>query len=312
LLIVALRLGRRWRPLLWATLVGLGGVISLLTIGLAGAVTFGILFGEDLFGIVRLLTWSLFLKVPAFLAGVGALALRRSPAAALGCWAVTLLLGLVALDVFVIEPRWLQVSTLELPSHKIEAPIRVVVLADLQTDRPGRYERRALEVAMAHQPDLILFAGDYIQLGRRSRGYEDELAALRAMLAELGLQAPLGAYAVGGNVDRPGAWPQVFAGLPVTTMEQTAGVDLGPVVVTGLSYRDASDVNLSVATPDAFHIVLGHTPNFSLGQVDADLLVSGKPLGFQKTPKVGEGGCSCLSSGRCSGSRPSREAGLPA
>lgn len=287
-LIVALRLGRRWRPLSWAAFVGLGGVLSLLTIGLASAVTFGIVLGEDLFGIVRLLTWSLFLHVPAFLVGAGVLARRRSPAAALGCWAVALLLGLVALDAFIIEPRRLEVSTLEIPSDKIEAPIRVVVLADIQTDRLGRYERRALQSAMVHQPDLILFAGDYIQLGRRSRGYEEEFAALRDVLAEVGVSAPLGAYAVSGNVDRPGVWPQAFDGLPVTTMEQTARADLGSVVVTGLSYRDASDIHLRVAAQDVFHIVLGHTPNFSLGQVDADLLIAGHTHGGQvRLPFIG-------------------------
>ncbi len=293
-LIVALQLGRRWRPLSWAAFVGLGGVLSLLTIGLAGAVTFGIFLGEDLFGIVRLLTWSLFLHVPAFLVGAGVLAWRRSPATALGYWAVVVVLGLVALDAFIIEPRRLQVSTLEIPSGKIAAPIRVVVLADIQTDRPGPYERRVLERAMAHQPDLLLLAGDYIQLGGRSRGYEEELAALRDLLVDVGLQAPLGAYAVGGNVDRPGIWPQAFApqtasaGLPVTTMEQTTQVDLGPVVVTGLSYWDASDVSLTVGGQDAFHIVLGHTPNFSLGQVNADLLIAGHTHGGQvRLPFIG-------------------------
>ena len=287
-LVAGASLRRRLSPWPWAVLVGGGGVLLLLVAGMVGAVGLGIVLAEDLFGMVRLLTWSLFLVVPVFLVGLGVLALQRSPTVSYGCWALVLLMGLIALDAFVMEPQWLQVSIHEIASGKIAAPARVVVLADIQTDRPGRYERRALERAMAHQPDLLLFAGDYIQLGRRSRAYEDELAALRGLLADVGLQAPLGAYAVGGNVDRPGVWPQAFTGLPVTTMEQTAQVDLGPVVVTGLSYRDASDAHLTVGGQETFHIVLGHTPNFSLGKIDADLLVAGHTHGGQvQLPFIG-------------------------
>jgi uncharacterized protein len=255
---------------------------------MAGALVSAIVFGEHLFGVVRLLAWSLFLHVPVFLIGLGALEWRRSPGAACGCWAAALLVGLVALDAFVIEPRWLQVSTLEIPSDKIEVPIRVVVLADVQTDHPGRYERRALETAMAYQPDLVLLAGDYIQLGRRSRSYAEELEALRELLVAVDLDAPLGAYAVGGNVDRPGIWSEAFARLPVTTMEQTAQVDLGAIVLTGLSYRDSSDVHLRVTSQEAFHIVLGHSPNFSLGSIEADLLIAGHTHGGQvQLPFIG-------------------------
>ncbi len=213
---------------------------------------------------------------------------RRLPQVALGCGIVALLLGLVAVDAFLIEPRWLEVSRLTLASEKIARPVRIVVLADVQTDRSGPYEARVLEVVMAQSPDLILFAGDYVQLGRRSRSYEAEIDALNEGIRAAGLAAPLGIYAVAGNVDRPATWPRVFAGLSVVTIDETTRYDVGPLVLTGLGIEDSFARDTEVPPEDAFHVVLGHSPNYSLGAIDADLLIAGHTHGGQvQLPLIG-------------------------
>jgi uncharacterized protein len=272
------RLARRptASPLLLSAITG-AGVSALLVVGLLSS----IFYLGDHFGRIQLLAWAVFLHIPLFLL---ACALCFWPRWRAGAWitgGVAVALGLVALNAFVVEPYWLEVTQLTLHSPKLSEPVRVVVLADIQTDAPGRYEALVLERAMAEQPDLILFAGDYIQLGRRSRDYETELAALRDLFKGAGMAARLGAYAVAGNVDRPGLWHQLFEGLPVTAIETTMRVDLGPLVLTGLSMSDSFSVHVSPESEARFHIVLGHSPNFSLAPVEADLLIAGHTHGGQ-------------------------------
>ena len=245
-------------------------------------------FREDNFGKLQLLAWTVFLQLPLFLSGVAFLLWRRARPVAWGSLALIVLLVLIVIDAFLIEPRWPEVSHITLTTAKVQQPLRIVVLADIQTDRPGPYEERVLRMAMAEQPDLVLLAGDYVQMGPRSRSDTEEVQALNAIMDRVGLAAPLGVYAVPGNVDRPGVWPTIFAGLPVTTFEATTQVDVGPVVLTALGMWDAFDAQRVVAPHDKFHIVLGHSPNFSLGTVEADLLIAGHTHGGQvQLPFIG-------------------------
>jgi hypothetical protein len=186
----------------------------------------------------------------------------------------------VSVDAFLIEPHWLEVTHVSIPSAKLQAAVRVAVVADLQTDAPGRYEKRVLEKVRAEEPDLILFVGDYLHLADLER-YVIMSSRLNRMLREVDLNAPFGTYAVPGNVDWPSRWQRIFTGLPVRTFERSRTVDVGPLALTGLTLQDAANPHLSIEGPDAFHIVVGHNPNFSLGQIEADLLVAGHTHGGQ-------------------------------
>ncbi|MGC9395715.1 MAG: metallophosphoesterase [Anaerolineae bacterium] len=265
--------------LLAACLMGL-----LLFLGALSALQ----FRGDNFGKLQLLIWTVFLQLPLLLSGVVFLLWRRAPLVAWGTLVLVVLLVLIAIDAFLIEPHWLEISHITLTTPKVQQSLRIVVLADIQTDRPGAYEERVLRMAMAEQPDLVLLAGDYIQMGRRSRSDMEECQALNAIMDRVGVDAPLGVYAVQGNVDRPGVWPVIFAGLPITTFETTAQVDVGPAVLTALGMQDAFDARIVVAPHDKFHVVLGHSPNFSLGAVNADLLIAGHTHGGQvQLPFIG-------------------------
>jgi hypothetical protein len=266
-----------------------GLVVILAALSVSGAVMAVISDGRH-FGAIRLLAWTVFLYIPAYLTGTAVIFAGREPVITCSGVGLSLILGLVALDAFLIEPHWLEVTRMTLSSPKVDRPVRVVVMADIQTDRPGAYERRALRKAMDQSPDLLLFAGDMIHLSRHSRSYEMEIAALNDLMVEAELEAPLGVYAVRGNVDRAGAWARVFDGTPVEILFSTQTLDLGPVALTGLSLPDAfaTDTDIPALPDEAFHIVMGHSPNFSLGITAGDLLIAGHTHGGQvQLPLIG-------------------------
>lgn len=239
------------------------------------------------FGRVQLLAWAVFVHCPVFLLGATTVFFRERRGIALTCLALALGILIVSVDAFLIEPHWLDMDHVGVSSAKLESDVRVAVVADIQTDAPGHYERRVLRQVAAEEPDLILLVGDYVHLGDGDQ-YAAGVEELNEILRDVALDAPLGIYAVRGNVDWPNRWQDVFAGLPVTAFERSRTVDLGPMVLTGLSLQDSADTRLAVAPQDGFHIVLGHVPNFSLGQVDADVLIAGHTHGGQvQLPFIG-------------------------
>lgn len=270
---------RRTQPLPIWTPAGAATVQSgiLFVVGAISALA----YPTNNFGRGQLMAWTIFLYMPMLLLGLAVILHKSSRVTAYGCGAVAGIILLVALDAFLIEPHWLKVSHVTIPTAKLTAPVRIAILADIQTDAPGPYEADAIQKALAAQPDLILFAGDYIQLGNRSRDYDSEAATLKAILKKAGLDAPLGTFAVMGNVDRHGEWMQVFEGLPVVATETRAQFDLGEIHVTTLSLAESFDTAAAVSEENAFHIVVGHSPNFSLGDVKADLLIAGHTHGGQ-------------------------------
>jgi predicted MPP superfamily phosphohydrolase len=231
------------------------------------------------FAKIQLLAWAVFLHLPLLLAGLALVFHRRKRS--LSIISLVLLIGIVAIgiDAFLIEPHWLKLTRVTISSDKVEQSFRIAVIADLQTDSPGDYELQALKRTMAERPDLILLAGDYLQtMGQEE--YETEREHFRSLLREAALSAPLGVFAIGGNVD--GAhWPELFEGLGVHCFETTSSVDLGPIVLTGLTLEDSYNAHLNVEGRNPFHIVLGHSPNFSLGRIEGDLLIAGHTHGGQ-------------------------------
>lgn len=234
---------------------------------------------EDPFGAMRLWCWGLFVHLPAFLIAAGVLLLRKSRRWGIAGLLASLPIIVVGVDAFFIEPTWLEVTHVRLSSDKLTKPLTIVVIADFQTDRIGDYERRVLAEAKAANPDLILWAGDYLQEHRPGR-WEVLREEMRGALAEADLQPPLGSYAVGGNVD-DSRWPEIFAGSQVVCFPKTGSAEPGEIVVTGLAMRQSFKTDVKVAPRPKFQIVLGHCPNFALGKIDADLLVAGHIHGGQ-------------------------------
>jgi predicted MPP superfamily phosphohydrolase len=200
------------------------------------------------------------------------------------------LLGAIAIDAFFIEPYWLEVSRIQLSSPKLEKPLKIAVVADFQTDIWGEYQREALRKTVAENADMIMLAGDYLHIGKSERR-EVLRQQFNAFLKEINFSAPLGVYAVGGDIDNYSDfqnWPQNFAGLPVTVFTENNTVKLPGMCVTGLTVGASRNLELRVPECVGFHIALGHAPDFALSDIRADLLVAGHTHGGQvRLPFIG-------------------------
>ena len=260
------------------------------TVGLATALVALVLavgLAREPFAIAGLAAYGLFVHGTLLLAGAAVLLRRRGRVTAVLSASGMAVLLAIAVDAFWIEPTWLEVTRVQLTSRKLTRPLRIVVVADFQAERFGAYERDVLDRVWDERPDLLLWAGDYLHADDAAE------AALRhevnAYLRRLDLSPDLGAFAVAGNVDAL-EWPEMFDGLPVRTVDRTSSFAVGPVRVTCLGLHDSFRPDLRVANPDPeqYHIVLGHSPDFALGAIEADLLVAGHTHGGQvRLPLLG-------------------------
>jgi len=251
--------------------------------GLLTAVVGGFGLAREGFELINLLAMAVFIASPVFLVVMQTIARRNSFKIIANCFCITALLVVaIGIDAFLIEPQWLEVTHVVLHSDKITKPVKIAVLSDLQTDHIGDYEAAAVKTVMDEKPDLILLPGDYIQClteEEQGKGHAD----LNKLLKDTNFSAPLGVYAVQGNVDVDLIWPTIFADLPITTMDQTTTIESGELSITGLSFDDSFNTHVSI-TPSRsgrYHIVFGHGPDFALSSPKADLLVAGHTHGGQ-------------------------------
>jgi len=259
-----------------ACLLSSGGVLTAM-LGL---------FGNRLFLPMQLSAWLVFALWPALLLG-GALLLwephRRLAISMTGLGALLLLTATWSMG---IEPRWAETTTHRITSQELDAPLRIVLVADLQTDTWGRFERRIFERVGDAQPDLVLFAGDYLQPDDLP-AWERLLPHLQAALRPVCQQATLGCVGVRGDVD-PDVWARIFDGARAEVVTHSRSIAMGPLVVTALNLADSRSDAPPVPVVDGLHVVLGHAPDFATSALDADLLLAGHIHGGQvRVPGLG-------------------------
>lgn len=180
-----------------------------------------------------------------------------------------------------------------LPSAGPDAhSLRVVHLSDIQTHEIGPYHERVLAAALAQKPDLIVFTGDYIQPlvgGGRARATAD----FQALLRRTRFTAPLGAFAVRGDVDPE--WPRMFDGTLVTPL--TGRIARLPLpdgrhvslvgLTSGMSRaNERADLQRLIASAPAgdVRIVIGHQPDYVVplsAWTRVDLALAGHTHGGQ-------------------------------
>ncbi len=194
------------------------------------------------------------------------------------------------------EPWNLQVKRYEIATDRLQRQLRIVFIADIQTDQIGPYEENALLLAKSQNADLILFGGDYLQYDhRRFRSGRPDRDDLSRLLRDAELKAPLGVYAVSGNHEMydPG-WEKAFRGAGIDVSDQTRSLVLTRendlLRLTLLSCRDSQTVDdksgLSSedgedGEPAPFHLLLGHDPSCAGGKTGADLHLAGHTHGGQ-------------------------------
>lgn len=263
------------------------GVLAACVWGGVAACFLAGFLGSSLFATMHLAAYGVFLHGPVVLVGSAVLLRRPRPKTAVASAAIAASLILVAADAFLIEPTWLELSHVRLATSKLERPMRIVLLSDLQTDQLGSYEHEVFERVLCEKPDLILLSGDYFQTF--PPGGEELPAQLNEFLRQIGFSAPAGVFAVRGNVDRD-YWVEIFAATPITAVERTQSYELPDLRLTCLSRTDSFYTLLRIphTDPDRFHLVLGHSPNYALGRIDADLLLAGHTHGGQvRLPLIG-------------------------
>jgi len=259
-----------------------GAVGIVLGVVLAGAIS-----REEGFALIQFLSWLFFAHGFILLTGLAAVLWKSSRVLARVSLGIAIIVTAIGIDAFAIEPYRLELSTYEISSAKLQQRMRIVVIADLQTDVIGQYERDAMRLAMDQKPDLILFAGDYLQ---QSPLDPQLVVDFRQLLREVRIDAPLGVFAVKGDVDQAG-WQTLFEGFPITVLADNQTRRLGAFNLTGLtllSSRRMGNSGFLIPETDEFHIVLGHAPDFALGSPPADLLVAGHTHGGQvQLPFIG-------------------------
>ncbi|MCB9689298.1 MAG: metallophosphoesterase family protein [Alphaproteobacteria bacterium] len=272
----------RWRH----RTVGVCGAGSLIAavgvIGLARTISPGT------FPVMRGIGWVLFVHGPFDLVASAWLArsVARSDAILLAVFSlVTMLVGL---DGYLVEPHWLEVERFELKAAGLTERLRIAVLADLQSDVWGAYEEGVFHRTMEERPDLIVFPGDFVQVDVNGARYPGQVEAMRRLLPIL--SAPLGQYAVQGNVDWRETWAyDLFADTGVQAVRETQSFQVGPIVLTAVGFYDGFDQHLQLPHEGTFHVAVAHGPDFSLSdEVKADLLIAGHTHGGQvQLPFIG-------------------------
>jgi hypothetical protein len=264
------------------------GVVIVVAFGFAVAFATAPRPGAYLFGVLLGWSWTLGLVLPPVLAATAVQLLRKRTRSGWLFAAAGAVVVVATVDAFVIEPRSLEVNVHVVRSDRVAEPLRIAVIADLQTDAPGEHEAAALRAVMAARPDVILFAGDMIQTNDRD-SYRAAWAALREIVADVGLDAPLGVYAVQGDVERRDLWEAELGGTGIVVPAAGAVRLRADVDLTGLDLRrSARGRSLPRPHADRLHVVVGHRPDYALGRIDADLLVAGHTHGGQvRLPFIG-------------------------
>ncbi len=230
------------------------------------------------FAIATAWCYGLFGGAPVLALASAIFAWKKFRATAIFYGIIAVLLPAVAIQAFITEPHTITVRHETLVSPKIKEPVKIVVLADIQTDDVGPFEKKVLQKAMQEKPDMIIMPGDYIQTYPKE--FEKQTALLHNLFKEINLSAPRGVFVTPGDMEWTPGWEKIFEDLPVTLFTSTKTIEIPDFTLTGLTLHDS---RYTVQTPksEKFHIVIGHAPDFSIKKPNGDLYIAGHTHGGQ-------------------------------
>jgi predicted MPP superfamily phosphohydrolase len=189
---------------------------------------------------------------------------------------------------FYIEPSQLTVSRIEVQVPGLTRPARIVQLSDIHVERTSVRERAIPALVASLNPDMLVLTGDYI-----SKLYPNDAQTredLRSLVAQL--HAPLGIYAVNGNVETPAKMRQLLDGVGIHILaNQIVRVpELGDhFVIVGVNLvkyspdQRALTALMRQVQPDDFSMLLYHKPEIAYKARDlgVDLFLTGHTHGGQ-------------------------------
>jgi hypothetical protein len=247
------------------------------------------------FTAVRLLAQGLFGETVLVTGAIAWLIVRSDRwIAGITCSFVPLALVAVYWEAYHREPTDLRVRdhAVEIGQAPENRRLRILHLSDIQADHVGDYEERAIALAGAQGADLIVWTGDYVQ-PRLGSTRERATADVNSLLRRRPLRAPLGVFAVRGDVDRD--WPTVLEGTGIKALAAEAArlrlpggrslslIGLTPGMSHGADRAGLLDLVRRAPAGDV-RVVLGHGPDFVVnlaGAEPVDLALAGHTHGGQ-------------------------------
>lgn len=274
-------------------------LVGALAVGIAFVIKipFCRLMDTNAFGMLNLIYFDMVILVPAV--ALILLSFSRSMFKTTRPVRVVSIFALLAAPIGVyaslIEPENLQKVEAQVTvdsSRALIPPIRVGVLADIQTDKVSEYESTAIARFMSEKPDLILIAGDLFQGSREE--FEQAMSSVKAML--MPLDAPGGVFFAMGDVDwwREDQVRRALSGTHVRPLvNEIARVIFGDRQVTigsvGLHYDSNEALNTirnleNEEGSNDLRILLAHRPDVAFEVKPSsriDLIVAGHTHGGQ-------------------------------
>jgi hypothetical protein len=182
---------------------------------------------------------------------------------------------------FFIEPYRLQTTFITISTPKLEGTsFRIVQISDLHCGKKARLEPRLPDAINRLHPDIVVFTGDAL----------NDIAALGLLQQTLSsISAPLGKFAVRGNVDN-----RLFPNIPLFENTGFTELSLDAVVLEkdgrsiglcGIDHAEGrrSRQALKHLQPERFNILLFHTTDLVdyLEDCPVDLYLCGHTHGGQ-------------------------------
>ena len=218
---------------------------------------------------------------------------RRSLICVAGIYAF-LGLDLFALRYYVtyVEPERLVLRKVRLETPKLDQPVRILHIADIQAGAIEAYQNEIFERIESLQPDIIINTGDFLQVVAPAT-FEGEWAKLHALIKRVNPR--LGTYAVFGDTERELYSYKADALEPLVMLssrEQRIEVGAGKLNLHGLSLYQSKSAEwamrsieqwLEQSDPNDFRILFGHSPNYALAVAESpiDLCLAGHTHGGQ-------------------------------
>jgi uncharacterized protein len=181
----------------------------------------------------------------------------------------------------IVEPYWVEVKTVEIPTSKLhQTSVRLVQISDTHCTIMPLNEEKMVEIINNLKPDIIVFTGDAANNSRGLRRFKETTAKL---------EARLGKFAVRGNIDSD-IWrgADIFGGTGFVELDDSSvevRKDGEKIWITGVSCEKEGETRavLKKVPHDCFSVFLNHLSDWAenLNGMNVDLYLAGHTHGGQ-------------------------------